>query len=79
MQGNRPAHFLARHASSVDDYVIWIEKYPIMIESVLIQNVMFLSFFLIKLRFFSLKKKKKKKRKEEASFFSQNKPQVNWN
>ena len=66
MQGNRPAHFLARHASSVDDYVIWIEKYPIMIESVLIQNVMFLSFFLIKLRFFSLKKKKKKEKKRRS-------------
>ena len=66
MQGNRPAHFLARHASSVDDYVIWIEKYPIMIESVLIQNVMFLSFFLIKLRFFSLKKKKEKEKKRRS-------------
>ena len=66
MQGNRPAHFLARHASSVDDYVIWIEKYPIMIESVFIQNVMFLSFFLIKLRFFSLKKKKEKEKKRRS-------------
>ena len=52
-QGNRPAHIFAQYVKNIDDYVSWIEENPIMIESTLIQDVIFLSHFLNKSTYFS--------------------------
>nr|XP_023916886.1 uncharacterized protein LOC112028429 [Quercus suber] len=38
-QGNVPAHLLAKHASSIDDYVFWIEEDPCYIMQALIHDV----------------------------------------
>ena len=37
-QGNIPAHILAKHASSIADFTIWIEENPYFIEQVLIHD-----------------------------------------
>jgi len=39
-QGNKPAHLLAKHASSVADFISWIEEDPYYIEQALIQDVL---------------------------------------
>jgi len=39
-QGNEPAHLLAKHASSVADFISWIEEDPCCIEQALIQDVL---------------------------------------
>ena len=41
-QGNRRTHLLAQYAKNIDSYVIWIEENPLIIESALIQDVLFL-------------------------------------
>ena len=41
-QENRPTHLIAQYAKNIDSYVIWIEENPPIIESVLIQDVLFL-------------------------------------
>ncbi|XP_075633722.1 uncharacterized protein LOC142606223 [Castanea sativa] len=38
-QGNLPAHLLAKYASSITDYVAWIEEDPCCIKQALIQDV----------------------------------------
>ena len=38
-QGNMSAHILAKNASSINDYVAWIEKYPYCIMQALIHDV----------------------------------------
>ena len=52
-QGNRSAHLLTCNAKNILDYFAWIEENPIMIESTLIQDVIFLSHFLNKSTYFS--------------------------
>ena len=42
-QGNRPTHLIAQYAKNVDGYDIWIEENPPIIESILIQDILFLS------------------------------------
>ena len=44
-KGNRPTHLLAKHASSIVDYIAWIEENPCCIEQALIHDV--LSFSLM--------------------------------
>ena len=39
-QGNEPAHLLAKHESSVADFISWIEEDPCCIEKALIQDVL---------------------------------------
>ena len=38
-QGNVPAHLLAKHTSSIDDYVVWIEEDPCCIVQALIHDI----------------------------------------
>ena len=54
-QGNRSAHLLTCYAKNILDYFAWIEENPIMIESTLIQDVIFLTHFLNKSMDFSSK------------------------
>ena len=42
-QGNKPAHLLAKHAISIVDFVVWMEKNPYFLEQALHQDVMFSS------------------------------------
>ena len=44
-QGNKPAHTLARHAEGIDKFVTWIEQTPSFIESLVIQDALFLSSY----------------------------------
>lgn len=37
-QGNVPAHLLAQHANNVDDYIVWLEECPSLIEHVFAQD-----------------------------------------
>lgn len=44
-QGNIPAHILAKQASSIADFTVWIEENPCFIEQALIQDVISLTSF----------------------------------
>ena len=44
-QGNGPAHLLAKHASGIDDFPIWIKESSYFIEQALLQDVISFSFF----------------------------------
>lgn len=44
-QGNNPAHILAKQASSIADFTVWIEENPCFIEQALIQDVISLTSF----------------------------------
>ena len=41
--GNKLAHILAKYAKGIDSFVTWIEKNPSIIESLVIQDVMYFS------------------------------------
>ena len=38
-KGNRPAHLLAKHACTVDDFITWIEETPCFLEQALLHDV----------------------------------------
>lgn len=42
-QGNKLAHFLAKHVKGIVNFVTWIEKNPPIIESILIQDALHFS------------------------------------
>ena len=42
-EGNKPAHILVQYAKDLVSYVTWVNKDPIIIESVLTYNVLNLS------------------------------------
>ena len=42
-QGNRPAHLLAKYASGIDDFSVWLEEEPCFLNLALIQDVTFSS------------------------------------
>ena len=42
-QGNRLARILAQYASHIASFITWIEKIPYMIESIVTQDILFLS------------------------------------
>ena len=42
--GNRPTHFVAQYAQGIDSYVTWIGNNPYMIESILTEDLLLLSF-----------------------------------
>lgn len=44
-QGNIPAHILAKQASSIADFTVWIEENSCFIEQALIQDVISLTSF----------------------------------
>ena len=44
-QGNGPAYLLAKHASGIDDFPIWIKESSYFIEQALLQDVISFSFF----------------------------------
>ena len=44
-QGNKPAHTLACHTKGIDNFVTWIEETPSFIESLVIQDALFLSSY----------------------------------
>ena len=44
-QGNRPAHLLAKHASTLDDYMTWMEENPYFLEQALLHDVSSFSSF----------------------------------
>ena len=60
-QGNKPAHILAKHAKGIDNFVTWIEESPPIIESIVIQDALYLSSSWIKLIYFPSKKEEEKK------------------
>ena len=41
--GNRPAHLLAKHALSIDDFSAWIEESPYFLEQAFLNDVLMLS------------------------------------
>ncbi|XP_075633540.1 uncharacterized protein LOC142606004 [Castanea sativa] len=41
-QGNRPAHLLAKHSLSINDFSVWIEESPCFLEQALLNDVLFL-------------------------------------
>ena len=44
-QGNGPTHLLAKHASDIDDFPIWIEESSYFIEQAFLHDVISFSFF----------------------------------
>ena len=62
-QGNIPAHILAKYVNDIDNsdnYVMWIEENPPLIESAITHDVLNLFSSNLSYKFFILKKKKKK-------------------